>query len=303
MHPKSRLTSRQSAPFFKRRRERAIFSVGIALISILAWVYVISRLSWLGVFAVTSVRVYGADRDVSGAVQAAALEALQGSYLGLFSRSNTLVYPHDAMVTAIRKSSARIDDADVRRDGRHGLAITITEKLPAAIVCAELPDFSADLSSNSSSDCYFADEKGFLFQKAPVFSGHIYDRYYAPALADNASSTGLVGSYATSTPEFQALQSFYETVKKNGIKIAGILVKEGGEYELYAENIGNGSLAQGSDLMVIYFNDARPLSDQLINLLSFWNRRVSEARAKHLTLRFDSVDVRYGSNVFFRESP
>jgi hypothetical protein len=309
MHPRSRLTKRQSRSFARQQRDRLAWKIGLIVVALLSWLFVFSRLSWLGVFSIANVEVYGADPDISVGIRTAAIDALQGSYLGLFSRSDTVIYPKRAVISAVTAASPRIEKVDVRRAGLHGIAITVTEKTPAAIICSELPDFSSETASagdepaTAHSGCYFADDSGLIFREAPAFSGQVYRRYFEPSLADSASSTSIVGSYATSSETFSALQAFYTGLHQNGIEARGILMKDGGEYELYAVNPsprGASSSSESTDIAVIYFNQSRPLDDELSNLVSFWAKEENGARAKGGAVRFDSIDVRYGSNVFYR---
>jgi hypothetical protein len=308
---RSRLSKRQSMSFVRRQRDRTTWKVGLVFVVILAWLFVFSRLSGLGMFSISHVEVYGADPDITAQLRNAALSELYGSYFRLFARSDTFIYPRRDIAETVKAASVRVDTVDVRRAGLHGLAITVTEKVPVAIVCAGLPDFSADPSGGSASTtpvaddsgCYYADDSGFIFAKAPSFSSQIYRRYYEPDLADMASSSGPIGAYATSTEEFTALQSFFTGVHDNGIHALGILLKDGGEYELYAENPSAAALSAAdahSNIAVIYFNDAGSLATELSSLVSFWAKEASKARASGTSLHFDSIDVRYGSNVFYR---
>ncbi len=243
--------------------------------------------------------IYGADADIIPSLEASALQALEGNYLGIFSRGSSFTYPVRDIVRRIKSASERIATVEVKRNNLHELAVSVTEKAPAALVCANLPDFSGNTISFSDLDtCYFADASGYIFMPAPSFSGQVYNRYYIPEISDMASSTRpVLGMRATSTAEFNALQSVYEQTSAAGINVAAILMKAGGEYELYAHN----PTRQTSELAVIYFNNARPFSEELANLISFWDKVSVAARAGKEKPVFEYIDVRYGSNVFYRK--
>ncbi len=283
----------QSRSFTRKRHARLYWILALAAVSVISWVCALSFLTRLNVFAITQVQVFGADADITPALQLAAQRVLAGDYLGLFSRSSTLVYPKSAIAGAVKAASPRVLSANVSRDGLHGLIVTVSEKIPTAVVCAALPDFSDNaVVFDQSSGCYFADASGLLFEAAPAFSSSpdkssvtvssvpAYPVYYVPDLAIAGSSDAPVGSYATSTVEFSALQSFYEGAAAVGIPVEAILIKEGGEYELYASTT------------VIYFNDVQPLSDELSDLTAFWSNMKGAS--------FDYIDLRYGSNVFYK---
>ena len=286
MQAHSRLTSRQSKKFTERRKARAVITGVLFIVCATSWIFSFAEFGSLSFFSIQNVNVIGADKDIQSQVATAAMTALHGSYLGLFSKSNTVLYPKSTVVAAVASSSPRIQSVSVSRDGLQGLAITVNEKKPSAVICTSLPDFST--SDQMPDGCYFADASGLIFEPAPTFSDHVYNRYYIPGLSDSGTAESrIIGSYATSTAEFAALQEFYDGAHLSGIDPVGALVKDGGEYELYARN------RTSSDVMVIYFNDSRSIHDELVNLVSFWKNEPGD---------LDYIDLRYGSNVFFHKN-
>lgn len=308
MNPRTRLSKSQSKSFVRRRRDRLVWQVGLALVVILAWIFVLSRLSWLGAFTITNVQVYGADPEITGQLRGVALDQLNGSYFGLFARADSAIYPEKDIAAAIKNKATRVLNVDIHRTGIHGLSITVDERVPTAVICAELPDFSSGTANDSN--CYYADVNGLIFEEAPTTTPQISERYYEPDLANDdaadGSSTNIIGSYATSTQEFSALQSFFDKVQAAGIPTFGILMKDAGEYELYALNPGSTnqstttSTGTAPDIAVIYFNDLSTFESELSDLTSFWNKEITDGRATGKLPRFESIDVRYGSSVFYR---
>lgn len=298
-----RRASRQSKSFTAKRRTCAIILASASILSLAAILHVTSAISSADFLAITTVNVKGVETDIeTDELRASALESLQGDYLGMFSRANTLIYPKKTIVANIPQKFPWVGSVDVSREGAHGIELVVTEKEPAALICTTLPDFNGnDLSLEDPGSCYFADDKGFIFRKAPSFSGNVYHRYYAPELGADASTTdALVGKFATSSVGFNKLDMFYASVSEQGIVVDAILMKPDGEYELYARNPTSDSSVAST--VVIYFNDASPLDEQATNLISFWKHMAEDARTKKQKLQFDSIDVRYGANVFYRES-
>lgn len=298
-HMRSRHSSRQSKTFSAKRRARGISRI-ISVVGILCVVFLIiwGITSW-SAFTITSVQISGVDKEEVSALHDKAVELLSGSYLGMFPRNNSLIYPRSAIRVAIEDAYREVKSVDVSRTDRHTITITINKKTPAALVCATLPDFDGnDLSLNDSGRCYFTDETGLIFKKAPLFSGAIYNRYYMPDLVsdvDVTASSSLIGIYATSTTEFSIMQRIYKAVQQSNITADAMLMKGGGEYELYVRN-----LDMSSSTAVIYFNTISPVAEQISNLISFWNHEVDAARAKRQQVGFDYIDVRYSPNVYHR---
>lgn len=291
--------SRQSKTFAVRRRTRTMASiVAVVLVAILV-IVIPSLLSSWSVFTLTNVQVSGVDQNEATAIHDIAMQAISGKYLGAFSRVNSFIYPKSHIKQLVKQKYPDIETIDVTRADLHTLTVTIHDKIPSALVCATLPDFNGnDLSLEDPGACYFTDATGLIFKKAPSFSGTMYNRYYIPDLASNTgetSSTTLVGQYATSTSEFNRIQQVYSVVKQNDITADAILMKGAGEYELYVRNPNT-----SSSTAVVYFNTTSSTTEQVSNLISFWNHSVDVARSKNQRLEFDYIDVRYSPNVYHR---
>ena len=105
--------------------------------------------------------------------------------------------------------------------------------------------------------------------------------------SDYSASTDFTGALATSTSEFTGLENFYDGALATGISVDGILIKDAGEYELYASST------------VIYFNDKEDLSNEITNLSAFWRHMTTPNNTKKPVI-FDYIDLRYGPNVFYK---
>jgi hypothetical protein len=311
MHPR-RSISRQSKKFSGTQRNKKVLTSVLVVICIVTVIFSLSKLSSLSVWTIQNIQIFGADPDITKTVQDAAWAPFTGDALHLFSRANSFLYPRAALIRAVKSSSPRIDTVDVRRDGLRGLIVSVSQKVPAALVCSNLPNFSGDkLIFDEDDSCYFSDATGYIFAKAPTFSGHIYHRYYVPSLDDAATtSDAIIGSFATTTEKFHALEDAYASMRQAGIGTEAVLLKDNGEYEFYADQLirqpTRAVQAEASttdsvtSIIVIYMNDSRALTDELLNVISFWNHEVGSARATSSVPAFEYIDVRYGSNVFYR---
>lgn len=296
---RSRHISRQSKKFATRRRTQVVmYSIGwVILAGLMVWGT--SALSSWKVLQLNAVQVSGIDENVIPHIRDTVMKALSGNYMGMYSRANAFLYPRTQIKIAIQDQYQEIRDIKIDRADRHTVRVSIEEKDPAALICPTLPDFNgSDITLDDPGSCYFADSTGLMFKKAPTFSGNIFNKYYIPDLevyVNGASSTPLVGRYATSTEEFSLVQDFYNAVRNNKINTDAVLVKGSGEYELYIQNPD-----VASSTAVVYFNTLSSTTLQLANFISFWNYTISEARTNKRNIQFDYIDVRYGSNIYHR---
>ena len=290
----------QSRSFTDRRRRRLAVGLGAVILGAAAWLFVLIRLSAWPSLLIDQVKVYGAAPSETPAVMAAAYDALRGNYLGLFARNNALLYPQNAVAAAVLSASPRVDHVNIGLDGWQTLVVTVADKTPAAIVCADLPDWNDDGSLASSTDCFFADNRGFIFAPAEASlsaaAGELV-RYYFPDLSADSAAT--IGQFATSTPLFDSFQNFLAGVRELGWQIEAWLVKDNGQAELYV-NIPNNISKEAPPMTVIYLNND-DLPGELANLTAFAGNLPTDARSTpdhHVT--FESIDLRYGNNVFYR---
>ncbi len=297
--------SKQSEKFNVNKRRRNVGLAMLFFIGSISWGYDISRLSYASAFTISTIKVVGADSDITPHLMAVAYSSIEGDFYGLFPKSNALLYPKSSVLNALKKASPRIDSVAVGLDGFQGLKVTIKEKAPAAIVCASLPNVGASQNDNSG-NCYFSDDTGTLYMYAPSFSSDMYNCYFIPDLDDNSTDQDDTGKSAVASTTFSVLQNFYEGVKKDNLDPSGILIKGGGEYELYIANPTSGlpadANATSTDTAVVYFNEQNGFDNELSNLIAFWAHMTDGARSKKQALNFDTIDLRYGSNVFYRIS-
>jgi hypothetical protein len=295
--------SRQSRKFAHNRRKKVIGVCALCAISVISWIFAVSGISYLAVFDIQDIKIFGADNDINDSLYSAAIKAIDGNYLGLFSKSNAYIYPKRAITQAIKNASFRVNDVSVNRAGTHSLNIEVREKNPAAVICLDLPDWNGpNLIIDNLDSCYRVDNAGFAFAEA-TSSDAALNRYYMPNIADANSSGAVVGSSIASAIVFNNLQSFYNAVSSNGIDVKAILVKAGGEYELYAANpsiMDGQSRGNNTSAVVVYFNKINDFNNELSALISFWNNMIHKTEGQTAIPQFDSIDLRSGSNIFYR---
>jgi hypothetical protein len=286
MQAYSRLRSHQSKKFVAHKKTKKYFIWLLFAVNIFLLFFCLSKITYVDFLTIKNISVYGTRDNISINIQNKVLELLDRSYLGIFSKSNTLLYPKSVLLASIQSIAPQVQSLKIERDGLQGLRISVTEKVPKAIVCAGLPDMSAeDNIIDQVSDCYVADWSGLIFDQASTSTDPSLNLYFIPSLGDmSTTSLQLIFTkYATSTEEFILLQNFYDSTKKAGLSPRFILIKDKGEYEMYADDT------------VVYFNDQRPIVEELQNLITFWKNASST--------KYESIDIRYGSNIFYRQKP
>ena len=289
MRYQTRLASRQSKKFIERKKSRGLIIGLLIIVSVISCIYAVSQLTYLNFLTIENFDVVGADQGMSRNIQSIARDSLRGQILGMFSRANSFIYSKSSLTAAILNLSPKIGSVSISRKDLQTLSIIVKEKQAVATICPGLPDFDANsLLPDSQAGCFDTDQEGYIFEPASTASTN-RNLYYVQALADASSSP--VGSQAFLPAEFSGLQYFYDGARQAGLSIQAILAKDSGEYEMYVSNGLAATSTADSGTTVVYFNNLRSFSDQLANLISFWNNSKGS---------FEYIDVRYGSNVFYR---
>ena len=199
---------------------------------------------------------------------------LEGSYLFLFPRSNALIYPKNKLKEDILMSIPRIQDIDLKLTNPRTLKIEIKEREPAGIYCLDL--------KSQSQGCYFMDNEGYIFSKAPSFSGDVYYLY-----SSNPPIEDPLGKNYLNSEEFQKLMPFVNTLKEIGIATRSLLATTN-EYYLELPGEGRIIINKEDNLKTVAENIESFLKDQDITKTPNFLENVSY------------IDMRFGNKVFYK---
>jgi hypothetical protein len=153
--------------------------VGLGLVCFLALLYTAiwygTRVNFLTIETVT---VTGGETIDHDAVRRLANDLLTGEYIGLIPRRFVWFYP-ETDITAAIAALPRVKDPQVTVVSGRELAITFDEYIPYALWCMD----------KASDDCYFIDETGFAFTRAPQLSGGAFPRFHTIGTAPAERTT------------------------------------------------------------------------------------------------------------------
>lgn len=215
-------------------------------------------------------------------------DKLSGRYLRLFSRSNFLIYPHDMIYKNLLKEFPRIEKLSVKMEGFNNLKINITERAGSYLYCGlSTPENKDEVGEN----CYFVNNDGYIFDKAPYFSGNIYFKYYTKIDGD---ITNPLGSQMISVDLFHELVRFIDGITSLGFKTSYLTIDDKGVYSLYLKTVG---MNQNPKIM---FNNDNNLDTILSNLsVAMSNPEfANEINSKYDTLSY--IDLRFKNKVLYK---
>lgn len=294
--------SKQSTVFIKKKKRRNITLSVLIFVIIATGLFSLSALSKLSYLSIGDINVQF-DKNTDQKIVASIGQIISGKYMNIFSKSNIYLYPKKEIISFINKNFPNTGSVSMSIGPYNSLNISIKEKSATAIVCPFLPDFGNDnTDKKNNEDCYYADDKGFVYAKAPDFSGNVYKKIFLPEISNESTTTSIVGSLATSTEIYRGIIQFMDKVEKNNIYTESILVKEDGEYELYVYNpIFSDKISSSTDasIAVVYFGTHDEVDKELSNLIAFWNNMTSLAKEKKNQIEFQNIDVRHGNHIYY----
>lgn len=142
----------------KRRRLFFISLYGFFFVGLV--ICGLSLISSLTVFQIRDISIRGAEKQSSLTIESHVREALSGTYLSLFPRANTFIYPEDAIEDSLL-ALPLVQSVDISRRGLTALDIEIVEREEVARWCGD-------------ATCYSVDEDGYVFAETASSSVFVY---------------------------------------------------------------------------------------------------------------------------------
>lgn len=217
------------------------------------------------------------------AIESAVRQEISGKYFYLIPKSNILFFPEETLMLNLRDAFKRIDKISVERPNFSKIIINLSERPEHYLWCGR--DFIEERSSEDP--CYFVDSGGYVFSKAPFYSGNMFLEFYGLLfLGENLDPVG-----GTVVPEdkFRKLVDFSVNMSKLGLSPTKVLIKTDDDYEL--------SLTLSGKILINDKNDLSKTAEYLEIALST-NPLKSEMKSKRKFL--DYLDARFGNKIFFR---
>ncbi len=247
----------------KARRKRTTLLGGAAAL-ILVGIIALLHLESLRIHTVT---VTGAAATGAETIETLVREKIAGSYLWLFPKNSTFLYPHGAIEAEILTTFPRLSVATVSLDGFSALRVEVTERQPFALSCAET--------------CAFLDESGFIFDEAPMFSDGVYFIY-----RDKRSEPARLGAPLLPPDVFKNVAAFVRKIANLNIMPVSLTV---------GENYNELLLAAGG---VLVWRGEADVAGVYADLAAFLGSEAIRAE-KDFWSRVAQVDLRTPNKVFY----
>jgi len=200
---------------------------------------------------------------------------LEGRYAGLFPKANIFLIPKDNILAEMPEEFKRIKNITLDKKYFGAIAVKLEERSNAVLFCEK-------------EDCAYADENGFVFEKAPYFSGAVFLKLIDQRNSDNGGNAKIIDEYFGSNlikeSEFKKILEFVGLNAKIGGGITEVVLKKENIYEFYTQ-----------EGWKIILNDKNEPQSAYLNLVTALDTNIKDKRTK-----LDYIDLRLGNKIYFK---
>ncbi|HUC89101.1 MAG TPA: hypothetical protein VMR49_03665 [Candidatus Paceibacterota bacterium] len=282
------LTSPRTAKIKHNRRVRKLRLIAVLLVLFVGLVGVLAYYSSNPRITINKIMITGNLTINAEDIRSRVLDEISGRYLRLFAKADAFIYPRKRIYNDLIANFPRIETLSVYRDNWNTLHIAITERSGSSLYCGEeIPETEENIGEN----CYFVNGSGFIFDKAPYFSGNVYFKYYLK-LDDGSESP--VGRQMLAPERFAEISSFIAGISDLGFKPIYLLADAGGDYHLYLDHSSSDTSPE------IIFKSDNDLAAILDNLSTAMDKPefASEINSKYDKLLY--IDLRFDNKVLYK---
>ena len=305
MQKRNVLNSSRLLELKKQRRKVVIDKILILFFGIVVILILLAYLSRINTLNISKVEVSGNQVVDTEAIQAVATEQMSGKYLWIFPKTNVFLYPKNAIINQLQGKFKRLEDINLSIKNNKTLEISLAERKALYTWCGITPPSETDVgtpsgSPTSATDCYFIDENGYIFDKAPYFSGDVYFKFYgAPDVGQRKfSSCGASldpsGCYFSKN-YIKQLVSFRDILVGFDLKPVAMYVTNDGDVQVFLSK-GNSS-AIGPQIILKINDDYQNVAENLEAALTT-DPLKTEFKNKYSSLLY--IDLRCGNKVYYK---
>jgi len=209
--------------------------------------------------------------DLTNAVKA----KMDGKYLWLFPKTNIFLMPKEKILAELPEDFKRIKKISLDKKYFGAIAIKIEERNNAVLFCEK-------------ENCAYADENGFVFEKAPYFSGAVFLKLIDQRSSDNGGNAKTIdehlGSNLIEESEFKKILEFAGLIAKIDGGVSEVILKKENIYEFYT-----------NEGWKIILNDKNEPQSAYLNLVTAIDANIKDKRTK-----LDYIDLRLGNKIYFK---
>ncbi len=276
----------------QKKRKRVRLKIAIVILSLAALIIGLSYLSKIKAMRIDRVVISGNSVVDTDDLLHKVQSDIFGNYFYLFSKQNSMIYPKKAIEEHLLDTFKRLKTVRLDLSDLHTLQVSVTERDGKYLWCGH--QFEETLGESSSTECYYIDVNGYIFSKAPYFSGDVFMKFYGTGLFNNSVSP--VGQQFLELDQFQKFLSFRDKISALGLKVYALVLNPNGEYNLYIAPLSSERQIH-TKIVFSKKNDFDKIIDNLAVAIA------TEPFATDFKKKFDTlqyIDLRFTNKVYYK---
>ncbi|MFA5791575.1 MAG: hypothetical protein WC884_00885 [Candidatus Paceibacterota bacterium] len=263
----------------KKNRHKAIFNkVLISCLGLFVIFILFTYLSGLESLNLGEIKIVGNKVLSTEEIEKVVKDQLSGKYIWLFPKTNIFFYPKNSIRNELEDKFKRVKDINFSIKNNEILEVSLSERIGKYTWCGHIKETELE-------ECYFLDEDGYIFDKAPYFSGEVYFKFYGEV-------GDILGSYFF-RENFKQLISFKDILFGIEIKPVALYVKDGGDIEVF---LSKGKEAETEPKIIFKINSIfQNIAENLKTALNTEPLQ-SEFKNKYSSLLY--LDLRFENKVY-----
>lgn len=283
-------------PQQKTRREKRQFRKKTIMLSfsliiiILTSVYVMNN----RYLRLEQIEITGQKTLISSDVKQVAEDYLDKKYLWLFPRSNVFLFNRNALENKLRESFPKINNINVSLDAAETIIISIGERSAHSLWCV-----NRIYENPFDEECYFADESGLLYARAPYFSGNVYMKIFIEPFDENQN---YIGSQVRDEQSFNELFTFLDTLSSEfPLRIGRVYFDEFDDVRVQISRLNN--IIYPRREVFIRYNQNESYETVLRNIGITLDFKEFKQEFNEHSQDLQSIDVRFDRRIFYTFAP
>ena len=287
MRSKDILHSPRAEELKRAQRVKTRKKVILFAICFLVLVGGLAALSRLDALQIDTVAISGTEVLEEKQIRAVVEEELAGTYVWLFSRANTFIYPKNTIERKLRDTFKIISELEISHPEIKKIHISIQERKGEYLWCTG----GAEGISAENTNCYFLNADGYIFSNAPYFSGNVYFKFLGGGISDDP-----IGKQFLTPAKFNALIQLKKTMYALKLNPSGVEILDNGEYHFILVR-SNGQRSNPPKVLIpADFNYEKIVS----NLDSALDADPLKAQLSKGFPTLQYIDMRFDNKVFYK---
>ncbi len=276
-------------PYKQQKRRKAFRNFLWTILVLVALYFGVGFLSHIPKLNISEVESRGLKAISAEEISASALEYLSGNTALVYSRGNKFIYSKKEINDFLLAKFPRIYRINmIEREGQK-LTLDIEERQAAYVWCGQQAPLYIERFTRK--ECFFLDQKGFVFDRSPYFTDGVYMAFYG-GLEPETEPIGQTINLQNSIEDIRLLA---DKLDRTIIPIHSLVVKADGQHEFLID-----SYSSTGDFSRIIWNEDVALDDtyQKISATVTEPQFEAEFAEKAATLLY--IDTRFKNRVFYK---